>query len=66
MKEIEEIKITKIVEKDFTQEMAGLDYVPWFIDRKTGIKYVNTGFKGKDTKEYLINLNLGEDENNGR
>lgn len=59
---MKEIKITKIIESDFTKEMPGLDYVPWVINRKTGTKYINTGFKKRPGRKSII-VRLGGNEN---
>lgn len=51
----------KVVEKDFGKD---LDYIKSFTDNKKQVIYINTGFKGGESKVYTINLNLGEDKNN--
>jgi hypothetical protein len=48
----------KEIKKAFGKEF---DYVKHIISINKQVKYINIGFKGKETKVYTINLNLGED-----
>lgn len=51
----------KEIKKDFGEDF---DWVKHIINIKKQVKYINVGFKGNQSKEYTINLSLGEVWNN--